>query len=85
MRDYWSPLATFKDGFLCGMVAAAMMAAEKGDETLAIEILDNAGIDRLGDLARIRNNPADEYDVDFLLEHFASTGLRKDRDADLRT
>ena len=85
MRDHQGPLATFEDGFVCGMVAAAMMAAEEGDETLAVEILDNAGIGRLGDLARIRNNPAYEYDVDFLLEHFASTGLRKDRGADLRT
>lgn len=67
-----------QDGIQRGLAMAAVVATREipgpGGDAAAASFLEIAGARCLADVARMRNNPLDEYDADYLVCHFENLG-----------
>lgn len=73
--------AGVRDGIVCGLAMSAIIAtqelpAAEGDALGAV-LLSIAGVRELSDIAKLRGNPVDEYDTDYLACHFGRMGSER--------
>lgn len=70
-----------RDGIVCGLAMSAVVALQEipddSGDALAAALLRIAGAEDIEGLAALRNNPAEEHNVDYLVCHFGNLGATR--------